>query len=382
MSVAETAHQPKWVTNTRHGEIHPLRVGLVQDWALGLQPTQDYYDAVRLGLDEAVEDGLLERPVELEIKEAWGLPNGTAHDVHQAWRELVDSGVLAVIGPSMSEDSVSLRDTIETLKVPTLTLSATFGFGGEYCFQTPNGTFADETQVGVDYLRHIGVSSMGLVYDMNFIGEEYGRSALHAARRRKLTVSSSQMVPSFATHDMLVDSLGKIRHSGAEALMYVGVGALHLQLASALAELDWNPPKVTGTSFIGSIEGFERKQDFEGWVGVEQFDERNPVFVKLMDSFERRFGRRPAHGYTAVGYDQGRLLAEGLANAKPTSPSGVKAGLEMVRMLPAAAGAPGTVMSLAPYDHRAYKGDYFVLRTIKNGENVLVGSATDFLPRE
>jgi ABC-type branched-subunit amino acid transport system substrate-binding protein len=381
MTSTETAQRPKWMTNTRHGQIRPLRVGLVQDWALGLQPTQDYYDAVRLGFDEAVEDGLLDRPVELEIREAWGLPNGAAHDVHQAWRELVESGVLAVIGPSMSEDSVSLRDTIENLRVPTVTLSATFGFGGEYCFQTPNGTFADETQVGVDYLCHLGVSSMGLVYDMNFIGEEYGRSALHAARRRKLTVSSSQMVPSFATHEMLVDSLAKARDSGAEALMYVGVGALHLQTASALAELGWNPPKVTGTNFIGSIEGFERKQDFEGWVGVEQFDERNPLFAKLMDSFELRHGRRPAHGYTAVGYDQGRLLAEGMANAKPTSPAGVKAGLEMVRMLPTAAGAPGTVMSLAPYDHRAYKGDYFVLRTIQDGENVLVGSATDFLPQ-
>jgi hypothetical protein len=49
------------------------------------------------------------------------------------------------------------------------------------------------------------------------------------------------------------------------------------------------------------------------------------------------------------------------------NPRGVKGGLEQVRMLPAAMGAPGTVIGFAPYDHRGYKGDYLVLRGYRDG---------------
>jgi hypothetical protein len=72
-------------------------------------------------------------------------------------------------------------------------------------------------------------------------------------------------------------------------------------------------------------------------------------------------------------YDFGRLLAEGIARARPLTPEGLKRGLEQVRMVPSTLGAPGTVMSFGPYDHRAYKGPrYLVLRTMRNGVEGLV----------
>jgi hypothetical protein len=50
----------------------------------------------------------------------------------------------------------------------------------------------------------------------------------------------------------------------------------------------------------------------------------------------------------------------------------LKEGLERVRMLPAVNGGPRTHMSLGPYDHKAYKGDWLVIRKIAGGRTVFV----------
>ncbi|HJQ85335.1 MAG TPA: branched-chain amino acid ABC transporter substrate-binding protein, partial [Candidatus Binatia bacterium] len=67
------------------------------------------------------------------------------------------------------------------------------------------------------------------------------------------------------------------------------------------------------------------------------------------------------------------LIAEGIARANLLTPRGVKEGLEKVRMLPAVNGGPRTHMSLGPYDHKAYKGDWLVIRKIEGGRTVFVG---------
>src|SRR3954471_4395501 len=94
--------------------------------------------------------------------------------------------------------------------------------------------------------------------------------------------------------------------------------------------------------------------------------------MAMLDRFEKRFdGRRPMHCYTAQGYDMGNVVAHGLALAKPASRDGLRRALEQVRRVPATVGGPGTSISFGPYDHRGYKGDYIVMRQIRNGENIL-----------
>src|SRR2546425_2793985 len=86
-----------------------------------------------------------------------------------------------------------------------------------------------------------------------------------------------------------------------------------------------------------------------------------------------RHGKRRDHTVTALSYDTARLIAEGLARAPLLAPRGVKGGLEKVRLLPAVNGGPRTHMSLGPYDHKAYKGDWLVIRRIEGGRTVFVG---------
>ncbi len=52
-------------------------------------------------------------------------------------------------------------------------------------------------------------------------------------------------------------------------------------------------------------------------------------------------------------------------------------------MLPAATGGPGTVITFGKHDRRGYKGtDYVVLRTVKDGKEMLAEEAfPEFYPR-
>ena len=54
------------------------------------------------------------------------------------------------------------------------------------------------------------------------------------------------------------------------------------------------------------------------------------------------------------------------------APDGVRQGLERVRMLPAVNGGPRTHMSCGPFDHKAYKGDWLLLRKVESGRTVFV----------
>ena len=62
----------------------------------------------------------------------------------------------------------------------------------------------------------------------------------------------------------------------ADALVYMGYGMLAAKglLRAALDELGWDPPRIMSTAFMWYLMGFDK---FEGWVGIDQFDPRNPL---------------------------------------------------------------------------------------------------------
>src|SRR5207248_133384 len=94
--------------------------------------------------------------------------------VIKAWRELAHKEhCLAIVGPHITDMAIILRDVVEAEKVPTISHCATFKFDGEYCFMTPNGTFADETFLIASHLAKRGVTSVGVVREDNPIGDEY-----------------------------------------------------------------------------------------------------------------------------------------------------------------------------------------------------------------
>jgi len=372
------------------GERTPIRVGILQDWALWA-PVGDWYKGLHLAFEEAYEEGLVDRRIETVLREVEGPPNGPAAAVIDAWRELAfDEKVIAIVGPHITDMNRIIRDEVERGRVPTISHCATVYFDGEYCFQAPNGTFADETYLIVKHLADRGARSVGVIREDNPIGDEYFDFFRQHARRLGLSLASDQIVRPVPTRDEMRAALSAIRASGAESIAHVGYGFSFDETQFVVHEMKtkegWDPPRVTITTWVvysganhqrGSPRLLNLKIDpilLDGWVGVDLPHEGNPFFQAFLERYAKRYGGpAPFNCYPAHLYDFGRLLAEGIARARPLTPEGVKRGLEQVRMVPSTLGAPGTVMSLGPYDHRAYKGPgYLVLRTMRNGVEGLV----------
>jgi branched-chain amino acid transport system substrate-binding protein len=362
------------------GVREPHRVAIIQDWGVGLQPLYDQYDATQLAFDEAHESGLLDRPVELKVVEVEGLPCARATTILDAVDATVrEFAPIAIIGPHTSENVPVIKPYAEQAGIPFVAMCAGLDLAGPWSFLTPNGTFADEAILMVDHAVDVcGASRIGLIHEDNLLGDEYAIYIKSRAHDRGVSMVADVAVGSFIEADVGAGAIAAMRDAGADAYMYVGFGANAFAVLAAsqnLAADGYNAARITMSIFMGTIEGLTPYvgliDNFEGWVGVDQFDENNLTFTGMLDRFEKRFGRRPVHCYTAQGYDMGNVVAHGLARAKPHSREGLRRGLETIRRLDAAAGGPGNHISFGPYDHRGYKGDYIVMRQIRDGQNIL-----------
>ena len=100
------------------------------------------------------------------------------------------------------------------------------------------------------------------------------------------------------------------------------------------------PPRYTTTAFEFAHGSDTWMQQLAGWVGLDSFDERNPVGKEFLDRYEARYGDRPEYFMPVYCYDMARMIALAIAGAKPLTGTGVKEALEHVKMVPAASGAP------------------------------------------
>ncbi|MGE0384995.1 MAG: ABC transporter substrate-binding protein [Gammaproteobacteria bacterium] len=354
----------------------PHRIGQILDWGIGVPPLKDQLDATQMAFDEAFESGLLDRPVEVITHEIEGLPYENFGVVRRAYLDLVARDCIGIIGPHITEQAIAIKSVVDEVEVPTLAMCGTLRFHGPWHFLLPNGTFCDESALMVEVLSGKGVKSVGVLREDNSLGIEYFEFFRRAARERGIAIASEHQLGTYMSLDDARRAVQRCRADGAQALAYMGFGpsARHVFLAvEEAAATGWTVPRVTTSIFMGSIPdlgyGFQ-PSFYEGWIGVDQFDERNTVLQAVYDRFETRFKRRPPlHCYLAIGFDMGNVMARALSMAHPATPDGLREALERVRMLPAAIGGPGTVISFAPYDHRGYKGDYIVMRTMEGGVN-------------
>src|SRR5256884_8626588 len=99
----------------------------------------DFLATLRFGFDEAHADGVITRPVELVVKEAIGLPRLEAKNPIDGYLALAAEGVLCVIGPLITDNSIALAPVIDRTGVPAVTWTGTDRYHGQYCFNLGNG---------------------------------------------------------------------------------------------------------------------------------------------------------------------------------------------------------------------------------------------------
>lgn len=354
---------------TPHGlEFAPIRIGVLIDLDMGTK--DDFLATLRLGFDDAVAEGVITRDIELVVVEAIGLPRLAAKNTIDGYRQLVDQGVLCTIGPLITDNSLALTPVIESAGVPAITWTGTDRYHGEFCFNLGNGGLAEEAAMMARWIRRQGHRTVGMIHEISPGGVEYSSSFRYFAAREGLDV----LIEAYTTQvpDDLEAVLRKVAAQGPDCLAYLGYGYPTILMGPMFRSLGWNPPRIMTTAFQFCYAKPEWMAALEGWHGIDQMCEANPRLQPVFDRFAARTGRRKEHTVVALSYDTARLLAEGIARANLLTPRGLKEGLEKVRLLPAVNGGPRTHMSLGPWDHKAYKGDWLVIRRIEGGRTVFV----------
>ncbi len=346
----------------------PVKIGVLIDIDMGTK--EEFLATLRLAFAEAETAGRLPRAVELVVKEAVGLPRLEARNTIKGYRELVEAGVLGVIGPLITDNSLALAPEIERRGVPAITWTGTERYFGEYCFNLGNGGLAEEAALMANWICRQGLRRVAMIHELSPGGTEYSHNFRHFAQRHELDIVAEGYTSQ--TPDHLEAVVRKLQEAMPDCLAYLGYGYPTILLGRIFAKLGWFPPRIMTTAFQFCYAKREWMAALEGWYGIDQMCEANPRLQPVLDRVATALGRRCDHTVTALSWDTAMLVAEGLARSPLLTPRGFKEGLERVRMLPAVNGGPRTHMSLGPFDHKAYKGDWLLIRRIEGGRTMFV----------
>lgn len=339
----------------------PIKLGYLSDmtFAPGF-PREDLFKAMRLVFEDALRDGLIDRPVEIVYREVEGLPKGSIKAVLDAFAELVDEGCLAVIGPSISDNAPPVRAAIEErFRVPALSMCGLEEWLGPWTFSLPLGSMSDEPRAWARLVAKGGGRTVGVVIEQSLIGETYLRNFRAACRAEGLRILAEEAIPQVAQD--VGEAIGRIHAARPDAIVHCGFGLGILHVNPALRALDWDPPRYTGTAWQMAFATPALWQGLEGWVGIDLYDEGNPVGQAFLDRYEAAHGIRPSSYSPLARRDLATILVHAFADAHPLSPQGVRDALERVKLLPAACGAGGTRISFGNWMHRGWVGNRFLV---------------------
>jgi branched-chain amino acid transport system substrate-binding protein len=357
----------------------PIKIGYLFDFKLPENYPQEARDDLVLPLElvfkKALEEGVLDRPVEIVFREVEGLPKGTAKAVIDGFASLVEVGCLAVFGPHITDNCVPTREAIEDrFHVPALSVTGTDDWLGEWTFSLPQGSMTDEPIFWVDLLSKDGCDEVGVLVEQSLVGESYLRNFRKACKTKGVRIVAEEWIPQTAQD--ISGAVERLHRAKVQAIVHCGFGFGAVFVNPVLEQLGWDPPRIMGTAFQNAWINERMWQAIRGWTGCDQYDETNLVGQEFLDDYEAACGRRPEYCLPVVNRDVATVLLHALAEAHPLTPRAVKEALERVKMVPAAAGAPGTRLSFGKWTRRGWMGaGYLVARRLgpEFGQSELVG---------
>lgn len=345
----------------------PATPGLSDAFVAGLQ----------LGLDHCHEQGVCDRAVELRVHETAGQPWTSARPLERLIDEIADSDALGVAGPMVSDNALAVLPVLERRGLPTISICGSDGFAGRWAFRLSNGSLADEPYVMAAWLAAEGHERIGVFAEApSRIADEYLAAFRRAADQNALTIAAVEGAPPGSDAATVAAAIERLRDSAVDAVAYLGFGSLFRHLRPALEGAGWDPPRVMTTAFVGATYTERFALMLDGWVGVDQYDERNECLRSVVADLGERGAVAVANSSTSVGYDIGRVYGIALGRMTVANRAGLRDAIETVRRLPAATGAPGTVISFGRDQHAGFSGaDYLLLRRAEGGTTRFVGVA-------
>ncbi len=339
-----------------------MRIGVLHDFRRA-DGGASFEWAVRLGIDAVDRQGRLPAPLELVHMPA----HGGDDSLERAFARLVDEGVLAMLGPALTDGALAVRPLADAAEMPCLNYAGNDQARSAYLFHFQIGSLEDEPPLLVGDLVRRGLTRVALIQDPSEVGKRLAAFFTAAAAAARCDVVTHAVVEHDGTG--AVAAVAAARQAGAVALVTLGFWRAAQAVAQARRARSWPVPALANSALMYGHADPIWALDWEGWTYADTYDEANPRFAALA----RRAAAdgRPCGPGEAGAYDMGHLLAEGIARAPELSRAGLRAGLERVKALPTATGRAATLMGFGNWDRGALKGPYLVLREWREGHSIL-----------
>jgi branched-chain amino acid transport system substrate-binding protein len=338
----------------------PIRIGFLYDFPRG---DGLFIDALRLGLDEVAATGRLDREFEFVEDQAQGLPAGSEHDVKRSFAKLDDEGIVALIGPSISDNALIAAPLCDAARIPAINYSGGERTRSQWMFHYQVGSLEEEPPILAARMVERGLQRAAIVFDNSPVGRRYAEYFEAARGRLGLEVTGTASISSLA--ESADEILTRLRGGNPDVLVYFGLGVSSRAVALARLELGWDIPVLANSALMFGYARRDWRDGYAGWEYIDTISDDNQRRAALA-----KLDPRAAGGpIGCAAYDMGRLLGEGIAQSDHLTRAGVADGLRRVKQLPATSGYEGTLMGFGTWEHAALKGHYLVLREWREGRS-------------
>jgi ABC-type branched-subunit amino acid transport system substrate-binding protein len=341
----------------------PVRIGLFYDFPQG---DSTFEDALRLGVDEVAATGRLDRAFEFVPQAARGLPAGSEHEVVEAYTALCNAGVVAIVGPAISDNALIAAPITDAHQVPAVNYTGGERTRSQWMFHYQVGSLEEEPPVLAQRMVQRGFRRAAVLYDQSPVGRRYAETFDAARIRLGLEISASASISPLS--EDAASLLASLRDSKPDVLVYFGLGVASRAVSLARTALEWDVPVLANSALMFGYARPDWRDGYAGWEYLDNIADDNQVRAALAAKNARVAGGPIG----CAAYDIGRLLGEAVARAEHLTRAGIADGLRRVKQMPAASGYDGTLMGFGAWDHAALKGSYLVLREWRDGRSVQV----------
>jgi ABC-type branched-subunit amino acid transport system substrate-binding protein len=346
-----------------NGSALPIRIGLLYDFP---QQGDLFAKALQLGIDDVVATGRIDRDVELVERQARGLPSGSEADIVRNFRELDDEGVLAIAGPSISDNALIVAPLCDEARLPAINYSGGERTRSQWMFHYQVGSLEEEPPVLAARMAERGLQRAAVVFDQSPVGRRYAECFEAARVRLGLEVTGTASISPLAEGAVAI--LDRLRDAKPDVLVYFGLGVASRAVSLARQELGWDVPVLANSALMFGYARPDWRDGYAGWEYIDTIADDNEMRAALKE----RFAFAAGGPIGCAAYDIGRLFGEAIAASEHLTRAGIADGLQRVKQLPATSGRDGTRMGFGVWDRAALKGHFLVLRTWRDGHSVQV----------
>jgi branched-chain amino acid transport system substrate-binding protein len=311
-------------------------------------------------------------PIELIVEDTEGDETKAVNAVNKL---ITKDGVVAIIGPSRSGESIAVAKVAEQHKIPLISCAAAEAITlpieeKHYVFKTPQ----KDSDAAVRILEHMkkkGYKKIGILSESTGFGDLGRKQLIKYAPQYGITIAADE---TYAPKDTdMTPQLTKMNAAGVEAIVNWSIVPAQSQVPIKLRQLGMPTPLYQSHGF-GNIKFAQAAgAAAEGIIFpcgrllvAESLPDDHPQKKVLMDykkKYEERF-KESVSTFGGHAYDALFIIVEAIKKAGEPTPDKIRSEIEKIKGFVGTAG----IFNFSPEEHNGLTKDAFEMLTVKDGK--------------